>query len=237
MTPTVHIEAKKEEIAKTVIMPGDPLRAKYIADNFLENVILFNKVRNNFGFTGTYKGKKVSVMGSGMGCPSIGIYSYELYNFYDVENIIRVGTAGAINESLKLKDIIFAQGACTDSNYSLYYNLPGYFSPISDYNLLSLTVKEAERLSLSFKVGNVLSSGFFYTEDDLAYKKWQRIGVLAIEMETSMLYFNAAILGKKALSILTISDYIFKEGKLSSKEREQGLNAMVSLALNTALYC
>lgn len=234
---SIHIEAKFEEIAKTVILPGDPLRAKYIAENFLENLVCFNSVRNNLGFTGTYKGKKISVMGSGMGCPSLAIYASELYNFYDVENIIRVGTAGALKGTLRLRDIVLAQGACTDSNFNAQYNLPGVFAPIANYGLLENAVKTARNLNLSFDVGNVLSSDIFYVEDNSVYKKWQKMGVLAVEMESSALYSIAARYNKKALCILSVSNYMFKDESISSEEKEKGLIDMINLALNTAIIC
>ncbi len=234
---SIHIEAKFEEIAKTVILPGDPLRAKYIAENFLENLVCFNSVRNNLGFTGTYKDKKISVMGSGMGCPSLAIYASELYNFYDVENIIRVGTAGALKGTLRLRDIVLAQGACTDSNFNAQYNLPGVFAPIANYGLLENAVKTARNLNLSFDVGNVLSSDIFYVEDNNVYKKWQKMGVLAVEMESSALYSIAARYNKKALCILSVSNYMFKDESISSEEKEKGLIDMINLALNTAIIC
>ena len=234
---SIHIEAKFGEIAKTVILPGDPLRAKYIAGNFLENSVCFNSVRNNLGFTGTYKGEKISVMGSGMGCPSLAIYASELYNFYDVENIIRVGTAGALKGTLRLRDIVLAQGACTDSNFNAQYNLPGVFAPIANYGLLENAVKTARNLNLSFDVGNVLSSDIFYVEDNSIYKKWQKMGVLAVEMESSALYSIAARYNKKALCILSVSNYMFKDESISSEEKEKGLIDMINLALNTAIIC
>ena len=234
---SIHIEAKLGEVAKTVILPGDPLRAKYIAGNFLENSVCFNSVRNNLGFTGTYKGNKISVMGSGMGCPSLAIYASELYNFYDVENIIRVGTAGALKGTLRLRDIVLAQGACTDSNFNAQYNLPGVFAPIANYGLLENAVKTARNLNLSFDVGNVLSSDIFYVEDNSIYKKWQKMGVLAVEMESSALYSIAARYNKKALCILSVSNYMFKDESISSEEKEKGLIDMINLALNTAIIC
>ncbi len=234
---SLHIGAKVGEIAKTVILPGDPLRAKYIAEDFLENPVCFNKVRNNLGFTGIYKGKEISVMGSGMGCPSLAIYASELYNFYSVENIIRVGTAGALKSTLKLKDIVLAEGACTDSNFSMHYNLPGVFAPIADYGLLENAVKTARNLNLNFEVGNVFSSDIFYEEDNSIYKKWQMMGVLAVEMESSALYSVAARYNKKALCILSISNYMFRDEGISFGEKEKGLNDMINLALNTAIIC
>lgn len=232
--PTPHIGAKASDIAKTVIMPGDPLRAKFIAENFLTDAVCFNTVRNMLGFTGIYKNKKVSVMASGMGVASMGIYSYELFNFYKVDNIIRIGTAGAIFDKLKLKDIILAMGACTNSNYASQYNLPGIFAPIADFELLNKTYQTALENKLKVHVGNVLSSDIFYYDDNATIKKWLKMGVLATEMESAGLYMNASRASKKALSILSVSDYIFKEESLSSKERQESLNSMVKLALKTA---
>lgn len=234
--PTPHIGAKsKDEIAKTVLMPGDPLRAKLIADNFLEDVTCFNTVRNMLGYTGTYKGKKVSVMGSGMGMPSIGIYSYELFNFYDVDNIIRVGSAGSISERVNVKDIILAMGACTNSNYMSQYHLPGTFAPIADYKLLKAAEEAATKKGLNVEVGNVLSSDTFYNVDaETATPAWKKMGVLAVEMEAAALYANAAYAGKSALCILTVSDSILTGEALSAEERQTGFSQMLELALEIA---
>lgn len=234
--PTPHIGAKsKDEIAKTVLMPGDPLRAKLVADNFLEDVTCFNTVRNMLGYTGTYKGKKVSVMGSGMGMPSIGIYSYELFNFYDVDNIIRVGSAGSISERVSVKDIILAMGACTNSNYMSQYHLPGTFAPIADYRLLKAADEVATDKGLNVKVGNVLSSDTFYNVDaETATPAWKKMGVLAVEMEAAALYANAAYAGKSALCILTVSDSILTGEALSAEERQTGFSQMLELALEIA---
>lgn len=234
--PTPHIEAKQAvEIAETVLMPGDPLRAKFIADNFLENVKQYNGVRGMLGYTGTYKGKEVSVQGSGMGIPSIGIYSYELYSFYNVKNIIRVGTAGAVSLDLKLKDIVIANGACTDSNYAHQYKLNGTFAPTSTYELLETAVAEARKAESTFKVGTVLSSDVFYGDDKDALKSWQKMGVLAVEMESAGLFMNAARLGKNALCILTISDCIFTGEVTTSEERQNAFTGMMEIALETAI--
>lgn len=230
MTP--HIEETKN-IAKTVLMPGDPLRAKFIAENFLENATQFNSIRNMFGYTGTYQGKLVSVMGSGMGMPSIGIYSYELYKFYDVDNIIRVGTAGGIDKSLKIRDVIIAQGACTNSNFAVQYNLPGTYAPIATYSLLEKAVESAKAQGTNYRVGNILSSDIFYNADQTAIEKWRKIGVLAVEMEAAALYMNAATCGKNALAILTISDIIGGE-ETTAQEREQGFTDMMKIALSLA---
>jgi len=233
--PTPHIGANQGDVAKTVLMPGDPLRAKFIADNFLENVSQYNSVRGMLGFTGTYKGEKVSVQGSGMGIPSIGIYSYELYNFYNVENIIRVGTAGAVNLDLKLKDVVIANGACTDSNFATQYNLSGTFAPTSTYDLLEIAVAEARKTNATFKVGTILSSDVFYGDDKEALKNWQKMGVLAVEMESAGLFMNAARLNKNALCILTISDCIFTGEVTTSEERQNAFTDMMEIALETAI--
>jgi purine-nucleoside phosphorylase len=233
-TPTPHNGAKAGEIAKTVLMPGDPLRAKYIAEHYLENAKCFNTVRNMLGYTGTHDGKSVSVMGGGMGMPSVGIYTYELFHFYDVDNIIRVGSAGGIAEGVHVKDIVAAIGACTDSNYAAQYRLPGTFAPTADYGLLSRAVSEAEKLGIPAKVGNVLSSDVFYGEDENALKAWKKMGVLAVEMEAAALYLNAARAGKRALCLLTISDCPFTGESLSASERETGFTQMMELALSLA---
>lgn len=232
--PTPHISAKMGEIAPSVLMPGDPLRAQFIAENFLTDVKCFNKVRNMLGFTGKYKGKTVSVMGSGMGMASIGIYSYELFGFYGVENIIRIGSAGAISEKINLKDIVIAMGACTDSNYAMQYNLGGSFTPVANFDLLSKAVKSSKDLGIDPFVGNVLSSDVFYS-DFKTLENWGKMGVLAVEMESAALYMNAAKLGKNALCILTVSDRPLKGESLSSEERQKGFSNMVEIALNTAL--
>ncbi len=239
--PTPHINAKPEDFAKTVLMPGDPLRAKFIAENFLENAKLVNNVRGIHGYTGTYKGVPVSVMASGMGMPSIGIYSYELYNFFGVENIIRVGSAGGMSESVKVRDIILAQGACTNSNFAHNFNLPGTFAPIADFNLLKKTVEKAEDLGISYKAGNVLSSDTFYNDDlGLAPEMtstalWGKMGVLGVEMEAAALYMNAARCGKSALAILTVSDHLLTGESLSSDDRQNTFTDMMKLSLETAV--
>ena len=230
--PTPHIGAGKDEIAKTVLMPGDPLRAKFIADNFLENVSCFNTVRNMLGFTGTYKGKRISVMGSGMGIPSIGIYSYELFKFYGVENIVRIGTAGAISEKLELRDIVIGMGACTDSNFAAQYGLLGSFAPISDYNLVNKAVNYAKEKNINVFVGNILSSDYFYNSNESSILSWQKMGILAVEMEAAALYMNAAKLNKKALCILTISDCPLRGSSLPAEERQIGFTKMMEMALS-----
>jgi len=232
--PTPHINAKKEDVAKTVLMPGDPLRAKFIAENYLENVTCVNSVRNMLGFTGTYKGKKVSVMGSGMGMPSIGIYSYELFNFYDVDNIIRIGSAGGIADNIKLRDIVIAMGASTNSNYAAQYKLPGTFAPIADFGLLRKAVEAAEKLGIKTVVGNVLSSDTFYDDNKEANSLWKKMNILCVEMEAAALYMNAARAGKKALCILTISDHVFTGEALSAEDRQNTFRDMMEIALELA---
>jgi len=229
--PTPHITAKEGEIAKKVLMPGDPLRAKYIAEKYLENAECVNKVRNMFAFTGTYKGKEVTVMGGGMGMPSIGIYSYELFHFYDVDKIIRIGSAGALQDEVNLMDVVIAQGACTDSAFANQYGLPGTFAPISSYELLKSAVDAAERLGYPYRVGNVLSSDVFYSDNKEASNLWRKMGVLCTEMECAALFMNAARAGKQALGILTISDHIYRPEALPAEAREKGFNQMMEIAL------
>lgn len=233
--PTPHIAAtEKDSFAKTVLMPGDPLRSKYIAENFLENPVLVNNTRGVQGYTGYYKGKRVSVMASGMGMPSIGIYSYELFNFYEVETIIRVGSAGAISPDLHLRDVVFGMGACTNSSYAKQYRLPGDYAPIADYGTLRNAVKAAEKLGVKPFIGNILSSDSFY-DDANSLSEWQKMGVLAIEMECAALYMNAARAGKKALAICTISDCPLSGGEeCTALEREQTFNKMIEIALEAA---
>lgn len=232
MTP--HNEAKKGDIAKTVLMPGDPLRAKFIAETFLQDAKCFNTVRNMLGYTGTYEGKQISVMGGGMGIPSVGIYSYELFNFYDVDNIIRIGTAGSLAESVNLRDVVIGMGACTDSNYASQYNLPGTFAPIASYELLKKAVEVANQKNINTVVGNVLSTDIFYSDNENALKLWQKMGVLAVEMEAAALYMNAAKANKNALCILTISDCPLKGTSLPAKERQIGFTEMMQIALSLA---
>lgn len=231
ITPTAHNGAAQGEIAKKVLMPGDPLRAKYIAETYLENPVCFTTVRNMLGYTGTYKGKEISVMGGGMGMPSIGIYSYELYHFYDVDQIIRIGSAGALQDHVNLMDVVIGMGACTDSNYAYQYNIPGTFAPIADYGLVQRAVEVAAQQGTPVAVGNILSSDIFYNADETVNDKWRSMGVLAVEMEAAALYMNAAKAGKKALCMLTISDLIYKEGNLSAEERQIGFNKMMEIAL------
>lgn len=230
-TPTPHIGAKYGEIAETVIMAGDPLRAKFMAENFLENPVQFNNVRGMLGFTGTHQGKRVSVMGHGMGIPSIGIYTYELFNFYGVKTIIRVGSAGSINEDLHVGDLVLVEGACTNSNYGSQYELPGTFAPIADFDLLRGAADACDRFGYRYKVGNVLSSDTFYTENP-HNDKWINMGVLAIEMEASALFMNAARCGKRALVILTVSDHILTGEVTTAEERQTTFTHMMDVAFS-----
>lgn len=229
--PTPHNAAKAGDIAKTILMPGDPLRAKFVAETFLENPRQYNTVRGMFGYTGTYQGREISVQGSGMGIPSIGIYSYELYNFYGVENIIRIGSAGAIHPDLRIGDIVVGMGACTDSNYPTQFGMPGTYAPIASYSLLKKAVDTAEKMGVSYKVGNILSSDVFYTDDPECLKKWQKMGVLAVEMESAGLYCNAARAGKNALCLLTISDCPFTGESTTAEARQTTFTQMMELAL------
>ncbi len=234
-TPTAHNAAKYGDIAETILLPGDPLRAKFIADTFLEDVVQYNTVRGMFGYTGYYKGRKISVQGSGMGIPSIGIYSYELIHFYGVKNLIRVGSAGAINENLKLHDVVIAMGACTDSNYAAQYNLPGTYAPIASYELMQKAVEKAKKQGTKVTVGNIVSNDVFYSDaglDNLA--KWKKMGVLCVEMEAAGLYMNAARAGVNALTILTISDCPFTGEECSSQDRQVAFTKMMEIALELA---
>lgn len=234
-TPTPHNGAIEGDIAKTVLMPGDPLRAKFIADTYLEDVRCFNTVRNMLGYTGTYQGVPVSVMGGGMGMPSIGIYSYELFNFYGVESIIRVGSAGGIADEVKVRDVVAGMGACTNSNYAHQYQLPGTYAPIASFDLLERAVAAGRDQGVELKVGNVLSSDTFYDDNDQATISWQKIGVLAVEMEAAALYMNAARANKKALCLLTISDLPLKGESLSAEERQTSFTQMMEIALAVAI--
>lgn len=231
MTP--HNRAEKGDFARTVLMPGDPLRAKFIAENFLSEAKKVNDVRGVNGYTGLYKGSRVSVMASGMGMPSIGIYSYELFSFYGVENIIRVGSAGALQPDLKLYDTLFAVGASTDSNYFSQYGISGSFAAIADYGLLESGVNIARQKNVPFIVGGVLSSDVFYG-DVKKSSDWAKMGVLAVEMETAALYMNAARLNKKALSVLTVSDSLVTGEETTPKERETAFVNMIEIALEIA---
>lgn len=228
---TPHNAAKVGEIAETVIMSGDPLRAKFMAEKFLDNAACFNTVRNMLGYTGMYQGRPVSVMGHGMGMPSIGIYTYELYHFYGVRQIIRVGTAGSIQKGINIGDIILAQGACTDSNYLHQYGLPGTYAPIADFDLLSRAVDKCKEMGVDYQVGNVLSSDIFY-DDNKEWHQWQKMGILALEMESAALYANAARAGKKALALFTVSDNLIEAKAATAEQRQQAFTDMMEVAFS-----
>lgn len=231
---TPHIKPNGVEIAETILLPGDPLRAKFIAENFLEDVVQFNEVRGMLGYTGTYNGKKISVMGTGMGTASMGIYSWELINIFGVKNLIRIGSAGSIQDDLNLYDIVFAMGAATDTNYAHQFNLPGQFSITASFDLLEKAKKVADAKGYPVRVGNVLSSDVFYNADETAIQKWSEMGVLCAEMESAGLYLNAARAGVNALCILTISDHIFKHEQTTQMERQTAFTKMMEIALELA---
>ena len=234
-SPSASIVAEENDIAKVVLMPGDPLRAKYVAEHYLENPVCFNTVRNMLGYTGTYKGKKISVMGHGMGVPSVGIYSYELYNFYGVESIIRIGSAGGLSPNLKLRDIVIGMGACTNSNYASQFGLDGSFAPICSYDLLERAVCRGREMGLRMQVGNLLSSDAFYNARPDPNRGWLDMGVLAVEMEAAGLYMNATKAGKRALAICTISDHIITGEALDAEARQNTFTQMMELALSVAV--
>lgn len=233
--PTPHIHATPDDLAKTVLMPGDPLRAEFVAKNYLKDAVLFNNVRGIQGYTGTWKGKRVSVMASGMGMPSIGIYSYELFHFFGVENILRIGSAGALSEKVALRDVVLGMGACTNSAYSEQYGLSGSFAPIADFSLLEDAVAIAREKGMPFHVGNLLSSDTFYDDDAERTLRWAKMGVLAVEMEAAALYMNAARAGKRALAICTVSDSLVTGEATSAIERQQSFTDMIELALDLAV--
>ncbi len=232
---TPHNSANKGDFAKTVLMPGDPLRAKMVAEKFLDDAKLVNNIRGINGYTGKYKGVDVSVMASGMGMPSIGIYSYELFKFYDVDNIIRIGSAGAIQPDIKVRDIVFGMGACTNSNYVSQYRINGFYSPIASYELLESAVEIAREKGIVYHVGNLLSSDTFYSDDTSAAETWGKMGVMAIEMEAASLYMNAARLKKNALAICTISDHVLTGEETTAEERQSTFTDMIEIALNIAV--
>ena len=233
--PTPHIKATPADFAETVLMPGDPLRAKFVAEQFLNDARLVNNVRGIQGYTGTYKGSPVSVMASGMGMPSIGIYSHELYNYFGVESIIRIGSAGGLADDIQLRDVVLAMGACTNSNYQAQYNLNGNFAPIADFGLLRAAVRQCEALGIRYKVGNLLSSDIFYHADPDFNQGWYRMGVLGVEMEAAALYMNAASAGKRALAICTVSDHILRGEALDADARQNTFTDMMTVALNVAV--
>lgn len=231
-TPTPHNEAVLGQIAKTVLLPGDPLRAKVLAETYLENPVQYNGVRGMLGYTGTYQGKQVSVQGSGMGCPSMGIYSHELYQFYGVETIIRVGSAGAIDPDLHIGDLVIGQGSCTNSNFGQQFSLPGAFAPIGSFHLIKKAQETAQAMGLPHKVGNLLCSDTFYDDRENSLLPWQKMGVLAVEMESAALYFNAARFGKQALCLCTISDCPFTGEATTAQQRQNGFTKMMEVALS-----
>lgn len=232
--PTHHISALPGDFAKTVLMPGDPLRAKYMAENFLTDAKCINEIRCLYAYTGNYKGKRVSVMASGIGGTSLSTHVYELFELYGVETVIRVGTAGGLDNSLELYDIVIAQGACHDTSYHVQFNLPGTFAPVSDWNLLKRAAETAEAMGVRYRVGNMLSANSFYNDDVDAIGKWARMGALCVDNETSSLYIAAAAAKKKALSLLTVSDHLFKEGKMSALERQDACENMMKIAFEIA---
>ncbi len=233
-TPSACNEANPGQIAKAVLMPGDPLRAKYVAEHYLENPVCFNSVRNMLGYTGDYKGKEISVMGHGMGVPSIGLYTYELYQFYGVESIIRIGSAGGIGEDVRVRDVVIAMGASTNSHFADQYRFPGQLCATASWPLLRDAVAAAERLGVRADVGQVFTADQFYNDNPDAGAMYRQFGILALEMETAGLYWTAQRLGKQALSILTISDHIFTGEALSAQERQDSFHEMMEIALETA---
>lgn len=231
---TAHINAEKGDIARTVLMPGDPLRAKFIAENFLTDAVIYNEVRGMLGYTGFYRGMRVSVQGSGMGVPSMGIYSYELFNFYGVQSIIRIGTCGAFQDKIKLGDIVFAQAASTDSNYGKQFGVPGVIAAAADYPLLEAAVGAAKAKNTAYFVGTVVTSDAFYEETSSA-ESWAKMGTLAVEMETYALYLNAVRVGKRALGLFTVSDEIYSGNRSSAQERQNSFTSMMQIALETSV--
>ena len=232
--PTPHINAAPEDFAPTVLMPGDPKRSRFVAENFLENAALINDVRGVQGYTGTYRGKRVSVMASGMGMPSIGIYSYELFNFFGVQRVIRIGSMGALADDVNVRDVVFGMSASTDSNYLDQFCLPGAFAPSADFELLRSACAAADALDVKYRVGNVLSSDRFYNDDPASNAAWLKMGVLGVEMECAALYANAARAGKKALGIFTVSDHIIRGESLGAAERQNTFTDMMKIALEIA---
>ena len=237
---SLHIAASKGQIAESVLLPGDPLRAQFIAENFLESPVKYTDVRNMYGFTGRYKGVPVSVQGTGMGMPSMGIYSHELFNVFDVQNIMRIGSAGSIHPDIRIRDIVMGQGACTDSRWAEQFRLAGTFAPICSYEMLEACVQTAKELHVRYHVGNLLSSDRFYGDEAAvpealqANTGWRKMGVMAIEMEAAALYMNAARYGKNALAICTISDHILTGEATTAEERQNSFTQMMELALETA---
>ena len=231
---TVHIGAKKGDIAETILLPGDPLRARFVAEKYLNNPVCYNEVRGMYGYTGYYKGKRISVQGTGMGMPSIGIYSHELIVDYGVKNLVRIGSCGSFNKNIKVRDVLLAMSASTNSNFASQYDLPGTFAPTASYELLEKAKKNADEKGIPVKVGNILSSDIFYDANPDAWKKWAAMGVMGVEMEAAALYMNAAKLGANALAILTVSDSLVTHELTTSEEREKTLTDMMEIALELA---
>ncbi len=234
MKNTPHIK-QQAEIAETILLPGDPLRAKFIAENFFENPVLFNEVRGALGYTGTVNGKKISILGTGMGVPSMGIYSHELINVFGVKNLIRIGSCGSIQDNVNIYDIVLGMGSSTTSNFAAQFKLPGVFSPTASFELLDKAKKSADKLGITnVHIGNILCDDAFYNDDEEAFDKWRKMGVLAIEMESAALYMNAARYNANALCILTVSDHLYRKEAISTEERETSFNNMINIALNLA---
>ena len=234
-TPTAHIGAHPEQIANVVLMPGDPKRSRFIAENFLEDAVLFNDLRGVQGYTGTYRGRRISVMASGMGMPSMGIYSYELFSFFGVEAILRIGTVGGMSPDVRVRDVLLGMGASTDSNYAAQYHLPGTFAPLASFPLLSAAAEIAKARGMRYHVGNLLSTDVFYGDMPEDNEKWRKMGVLGVEMEAAALYMNAARTGKQALAICTVSNHLLTGEETTAAERETTFTDMMTLALETAL--
>ena len=235
-TPSACNEARPGDIARAVLMPGDPLRAKFVAEHYLEDPVCFNTVRNMLGYTGTYRGRQISVMGHGMGVPSIGLYTYELYQFFGVESIIRIGSAGGIGEVVRVRDVVIAMGASTNSHFADQYRFPGQLCATATYSLLRDAVDAAERLGVRVDVGQVFTADQFYNDNPEAGEMYRKFGILALEMETAGLYWTAQRLGKQALSILTISDHIFTGEELSAADRQDSFHEMMEIALETETW-
>ena len=233
-TRTPHIDPKGVEIAETILLPGDPLRARFIAETYFDNPRCFNEVRGMYGFTGSYRGRQVSVMGTGMGIPSISLYSYELIHFFDVKNLIRVGSCGTIQDGIELYDVIIAQGASTDSSYISQFGLPGTYAPLSSYRLLEKAKRVADEHGQRSHVGNILSSDIFYNDDPDALGKWAKMGILAVEMESAGLFANAAAAGVDALGLFTVSDNILTDAHTTPEERQSAFTKMIEIALELA---
>ena len=233
-SPSACIKADPKQIAKIVLFPGDPLRAKTVAETYLENPKCFNKVRNMLGFTGTYKGRTISVMGSGMGVPSATLYAHELFHFYGVESIIRIGSAGGIGDDVKLRDLVIAMTASTNSNYSAMYGFPGYLAPMADPDLLQTALEKAKKLKVPARIGQVFTADMFYNANDQAASRYKDFNILAVEMETAGIYWEAMASHKRALSMLSISDHIFTGEGLSAEERQDSFRQMMETALETA---